>query len=133
MKNSILALTLSLLLVPAFSFAENDKSVKYNEYKKIAPNLYEVTVDNYDYDYLLKDGATNNSSTPAGCSALRVGNFLGRNLDFIAGDVPEIIVKTPAKEGRYASVGMVGALMWINCKTIESNQDEDVKTKKDLP
>ncbi len=128
MRKSILALTLSLLLVPAFGFSEeNDNSVKFNEYKKIAPNLYEVTVDNYDYDYLLKEGACNNSSAPAGCSALRAGNFLGRNLDFIAGDVPEIIVKTPAKKGRYASVGMVGALMWLDGNTIESNQDEDAK------
>ena len=44
------------------------------------------------------------------CSAVRNGNFYGRNLDLDYSDVPEFVIKVAAKEGRYASIGMAANL-----------------------
>lgn len=116
-----LAMSLSLCV-----HAKNSEDVQYDTYKKIAPNLYEVTVDSYDYDHVFKTKRANREYF-MGCSAIRQGNYFGRNFDFFAGDVPEIVVKTTAKEGRYASVGMVGGLMWISTSLIDTGLDEDSK------
>ncbi len=126
MKKVFFIILVSLLMVTSQSFsAENENTAKYDEYKKIAANLYEVTVDEFDYDYLLKNGRGNMDF--AGCSGIKEGNYLGRNFDFIAGDAAEIVVKTTAKKDRYASVGMVGGLMWLNTKFMDNGLDEDAK------
>lgn len=130
MRNTIIALALSVLMIPSLCLcAENAKEVKYDEYTKVAPNLYEVTCDEYDYDYLLKEGKGNVDFlySDSGCSAIKEGNYLGRNFDFIAGDASEIVVKTTAKKDRYASVGMVGGLMWLTTKFMDNGLDEDAK------
>ncbi len=46
------------------------------------------------------------------CSAVRNGNFFGRNLDLDYADVPEFVIKVAAKEseGRYASIGVAAIL-----------------------
>lgn len=53
-------------------------------------------------------GYTNLSS--GACSAVKVGNYFGRNFDFIAGDAAEIIVRTTSKKNRYATIGMTGGM-----------------------
>ncbi|MDO4988513.1 MAG: linear amide C-N hydrolase [Synergistes sp.] len=113
---------LTLLLLWGCNSKQND----YDKYKQIANQLYEVTCDAYDYDYMLKDGY-GNAKYLAGCSCVKVGNYLGRNFDFVAGDAAEIVVRTTAKKDRYASVGMVGGLMWLTSDFMESGLDEDAK------
>lgn len=71
---------------------------------KIADHLWEITVDEYTSEvpnYL--DGQL---SAEFACTAVRNGNFYGRNLDFFVSEVAEIIVHTTAKENRHASVGV---------------------------
>lgn len=105
------SIILSLVMVTMLC-ACGDGNEKYDEYTKLAPNLYEVTCDDYDYNYMFEDGI-GNMDLDAGCSAIKEGNYLGRNFDFIAGDAAEVVVKVPSKEGRYASVGMTGGMMWL--------------------
>lgn len=99
---------------------------KYDKYIKLAPNIYEVTVKDYDYDYFLLDGIGNNPF-PAACSAIREGNYLGRNFDFIAGDASEIVVKTKATKDHHASVGVVAGLSWLTTSFMDNGLDEDAK------
>lgn len=78
---------------------------------KVADYLWEITVDDYTSEvpnYLEKD-----LGTEFGCTAVRNGNYYGRNLDFFVSEAAEIIVHTPAKEGRHAVVG-VGRLFTMN-------------------
>lgn len=71
---------------------------------KIADYLWEVTVDEYVHEApnQLADAA----KTDFGCSAVRNGNFYGRNLDFFVSEISELVVHTPAKDGRHAVVGV---------------------------
>lgn len=123
MKRALAVIMAGVLLISLCACGTQEK---YDEYEKIADRLYEVTCDTYDYDYLLKDGY-GNTEYFAGCSAIREGNYLGRNFDFIAGDAAEIVVRTTAKKDRYSSVGMVGGLMWLDSDFMESGLNEDAK------
>lgn len=82
---------------------------------KIADYLWEVTVDEYSSEvpnHLEKEmGAEFN------CTAVRNGNYYGRNLDFFVSEVAELVIHTPAKDGRHAVVG-VGRLF--------TKTDEDI-------
>ena len=71
--------------------------------KKLADYLYYIEYKDYTVD--LKTGEDVKSGFA--CSSVRNGNFYGRNLDLDYADVPEFVVKVAAKEGRYASIGMV--------------------------
>lgn len=123
----IFSLSLAFLIVLSFC-ACGTSDVTYDKYTLVADNLYEVVCDEYDYDYLLQNGTGNIDFIYGGaCSAIKEGNYLGRNFDFVVGDASEIVVKTPAKKGRYACVGMVGGLLWLTSDFVESGLDEDAK------
>lgn len=84
---------------------------------KIAPYLYEVTVNDYAAEapnHLMDEAITDFS-----CSAVRNGNFYGRNLDFFISEISELVVRTPAKEGRHASIG-VARLMHMTDAEIDA-------------
>jgi len=56
-----------------------------------------------------------------------IGQFLGRNLDFIAGDAAEIVVRTTNKYGRYATIGVFGVMLWLNSEMMDARlTDADV-------
>ncbi|MBQ0038619.1 MAG: linear amide C-N hydrolase [Clostridiales bacterium] len=127
MRKRMMALAFALLMTLSLcACAGSGNTEKFDEYRKVADNLYEVTCDTYDYDYLFEDGY-GNMEYYTGCSAIKEGNYLGRNFDFVAGDAAEIVVKTTAKKDRYATVGMVGGLMWLDSDFMESGLDEDAK------
>lgn len=80
-------------------------------FTRLADNVYEVTYTDYDPDYSLQNRKdtladfTVSSSPSGGCSAVREGNYVGRNLDLPYGNFSDVIVHVPAADGRYASVG----------------------------
>lgn len=124
---SCLFLIIAFVTTSIFCSCANNSSVEFDKYKKIADNLYEVTCDQYDYDYLKEEGYGNPDFLSGGCSAIKEGNYLGRNFDFVAGDAAEIVVKTTSKDDRYASVGMTGGLLWLTSDFMENGLDEDAK------
>lgn len=125
MKKAITVFLAIVLLV--LSLCSCGKSVEYGKCVKVADRLYEVTYNDYDYDYLLSDGYGNSEFIGYGCSAIKHGDFLGRNFDFIAGDSAEIVVKTTPKKDRYASIGICGGLLWFSRKFMDNGLDEDAK------
>ena len=84
--------------------------------KKLADYLYYMEYTDYNADLTTGE----NVKTGFACSAVRNGNFYGRNLDLDYADVPEFVIKVAAKEGRYASIGMAAIL------TLKSNQVDKV-------
>ncbi len=107
----IVTIILSLTMVIAITGCEKTSKNDVGVYTKLAENLYEVTYTDYDIDYALQDRTdtlvdlANDNFEPGGCSAIREGNYVGRNLDLPYGPFAEIIVHVPAAKGRYASVG----------------------------
>lgn len=106
---------LAALLVALVSCAGRQE--KLQQPVKVADYLFEVTVD----DYLAE--APNGIAAAMGnklqCSAVRNGNFYGRNLDYFISEISEIVVHTPAKDGRYATLG-VGRMSTLTDAEIEA-------------
>ncbi len=110
MKKPIILLALALLVMTGCK-KENKKdpevpqpSVKVT---KIADYLYEYTAEGYSTEapseLLFDDGPV----PIFGCSAVRNGNFYGRNLDFNINEICEFVVRTVATETRpHASIGV---------------------------
>lgn len=72
--------------------------------EKIADYLFDITINDYcsEPPHALMDEALSDF----GCSAVRNGNFYGRNLDFFINEASEFVVRTPAKKGRHAVIGV---------------------------
>lgn len=88
---------------------------------KVTDYLYEITCANY-CDTLPNELAMK-MGTDFSCSAVRNGNFYGRNLDYFITEVPEFVVHTPATEGRHATLG-VCRLEGLTAEKIEAGMDE---------
>ena len=84
--------------------------------KKLADYLYYMEYT----DYVPNLTTGENVKMGFACSAVRNGNFYGRNLDLDYSDVPEFVIKVAAKEGRYASIGLAAVL------TLKSNEVDKV-------
>ena len=86
--------------------------------KKLADYLYYMEYTDYAPDLTTGE----NVKQGFACSAVRNGNFFGRNLDLDYADVPEFVIKVAAKEseGRYASIGLAAIL------TLKSNEVDKV-------
>ena len=104
----------ALLLVLALSVTAY--AAPFTAPKKLADYLYYVEYTDYNADLTTGE----NVKTGFACSAVRNGNFYGRNLDIDYADVPEFVIKVAAKEGRYASIGIAAIL------TLKSNAVDKV-------
>lgn len=71
---------------------------------KIADYLWEITLD--DYSSEVPNQIVDQVGNELSCSAVRNGNFYGRNLDFFVSEISEFVVHTTAKDNRHASVGV---------------------------
>ncbi len=131
----ILAVSL-LFSLGAAAFAEEQTAEKtvvsdgYDGLKKIENRLYEVAYDSIDYP--LAEKAFSNGEmevAAAGCSSIRNCNFYGRNLDWFFDDCVEVVVHTRAHNGRFATLGVAGAVSAI-CKT--AIDDKSINDKLDI-
>ena len=133
MKNvltMVLSVVIALLIVVFTDISVGEAATLQGNFKKLANQMYEVTYDDYQTDFDMKklvDKGYSNVTFLGGCSAAKKGQFLGRNLDFIAGDAAEIVVKTTNKNGRYATIGMFGGMLWLNSEMMDAGlKDVDV-------
>lgn len=83
------------------------------------PYLGETYVEDYDFEagnsFLINNFAP---SQYGACSAMRHGDYHARNLDWFLMDYALLVVHTPAKDGRYASVGVVSSSSVISKEII---------------
>lgn len=75
---------------------------------KVADYLFEVTVE--DYSSEAPNDLIGLATSEFNCSAVRNGNFYGRNLDFFISEISELVLRTPAKNGRHATLGVTRLL-----------------------
>lgn len=79
--------------------------------KKVTDYLYEVNNDNYFTNYYYNPFSSGTEFNGVkewhgACAAVRNGNFFGRNLDWSCSHQPEFVVRTPAKDGKHATMGI---------------------------
>lgn len=85
---------------------------------KIDDFLYEVTYTSENEDvYQILDASV---ITAGACSAVRRGDYYGRNLDFFIDSSATVVVHMKAAEGRLASLGVTGCVKHINPTSIEN-------------
>ena len=110
-RSRVCAVTGALLLV--LTLAAAAAAATYTAPKKLADYLYYMEYSDYAVDLTTGEEV----KTGFACSAVRNGNFYGRNLDLDYSDVPEFVIKVAAKEseGRFASIGLAAIL------TLKSN------------
>ena len=96
----------ALLLVLMLAFTA--QAAPFTAPGKLADYLYYMEYTDYVPDLTTGEQV----KTCFACSAVRNGNFYGRNLDLDYADVPEFVIKAAAKEseGRYASIGLAAIL-----------------------
>lgn len=93
---------------------------------KIADYLWEYTADKY-YAYAeIPQSRIDGVGSEFGCSAVRNGNFYGRNLDFFISETSEIIVHIPAAEGRHASIGVASIQGVTDEQIVNGLTDEQI-------
>ena len=119
------AFTVLLVALVAFTFTACGSVAEASPFtapKKLADYLYYMEYTDYVPDLTTGE----NVKQGFACSAVRNGNFYGRNLDMDYSDVPEFVIKVAAKEDgspagrRYASIGLAAIL------TLKSNEVDKV-------
>lgn len=119
----ILSTCMVITLLTGCSFNNKSTNASFGEIKKVADMLYEMTYDDYSSE-IPDESAYDLMSGELACSGVRNGNFVGRNFDFFMNQSPEFVVRTTAKENRYATIG-VGRLANINSDDVESGLSQD--------
>ena len=75
--------------------------------EKHSDYLYSITCKNYNYSTAEKIVQSSPVSLATGaCSAVRSGDLMGRNFDWLYDDDTDFVVKVPSAEGRYSSIGI---------------------------
>ena len=100
------SLNLGLLLAAGLLSAcsGNGKKDVVQQPTKVADYLWEVTIE--QYCDTVPNGIIDGIGVEFNCSAVRNGNYYGRNLDFFINETSEVVVHVPANESRHASVGV---------------------------
>lgn len=108
-------------------------TTSYNKIKKIRDYFYEITYNDFDYNYALKRFKESFKDPVIGaCSSIRKGNFYGRNFDFEYDDKAYFMVRTKPTKGRYGSIGMSG-LKLLSEKVIGKDPNINSEEYKFLP
>lgn len=78
--------------------------------RKLTDLLYRVKFSALDYDFANKYFKSHYAPVVGGCSVVRKGNKIGRNLDWYYNNEVEFIVETDASLGRHAVRGFAGTI-----------------------
>lgn len=96
-----------------------DKTI-VKELNRVQEYLYTIDYETIDYNYAKAYFEDRYVAQPFGCSAVRAGNWYGRNYDWTYGNQAYFVIRTAAAQGRYASVGMAGGLPKLTNELVES-------------
>lgn len=94
--------------------------------RKVADYLYEMNLASIDYDYARDYFAHRDPVAGAsGCSCFKSGDFFGSNYDWYYNNDVEFLVRTEAKGGRHAAMGMA-SLPGMSRELVESGDPSDL-------
>lgn len=117
MKNTILSLILVSAATATFAMSP---TADYSAPRKIADYLFEMDYRNYTPS---REIPQISGDVKFGCSAVRNGDFYGRNLDFYYNHMAEVVVRMAASTNRFASLA-VCAKPGVTQAAIEAGLDD---------
>lgn len=92
---------------------------------QITDYLYGVEYDDYDFAAGVK-ALEHYKPAAAGCSEVRKGDFVGRNLDWYINNDASAVVKVNANEERFASLGVIGCCSKFEVDFAASGEFSDI-------
>ena len=92
---------------------------------KVAAFLYEIDYATIDYEYANRYFEGKAPVAPGACSAIRQGNYVGRNLDWLNDYEAVFAIRTPNADGRNAVVGLGGSLASLTIQKVDSGEITD--------
>lgn len=98
----------------------------YKSKKKMEEFLYEMEYDELDYDYAKEYFDTHSFVMVSGCTAVKQGNFIGRNLDWTYGNAVEFLVRTPKTDKYFKTIGVSGQISELTNEFMESGEDSEM-------
>lgn len=88
---------------------------------QVEPYLYDIWYDTLDYKYAYDYYSSADAGYGTGaCSAVRNGNFFGRNYDWTYDNNAEFIVHTDAEDGRHAVLGTAASIPGLTDEFVRS-------------
>lgn len=95
--------------------------------RKVADYLYEMNLGDIDYEYARDYFSHRDPDFGIGaCSAVHYGDFFGSNYDWNYNEGAEMLIRTAAKAGRHAVMGMAGGLKGFTKDLVESGAESDL-------
>ena len=91
----------------------------------ITDYLFGVEYDDYDFEAGVK-ALEHFMPSAAGCSEVRKGDFVGRNLDWYINHDASAVIKVNASENRYASLGVIGCCTKFNQEFASSGEFDPI-------
>ena len=79
-------------------------------------DLFGIEYDDYDFDFCVEHFKKNMPTDAPGCSEVRLGNFIGRNLDYYINGNACAVIKMNRTEDHLASIGIVGCCPEFNAE-----------------
>lgn len=96
---------------------QSSRFIRHSDY------LYEAWVEDYVLDSLVAHHTP--TSLAVGCSQVRKGEFVGRNLDWYVNREVTVLVHVRAGEGRYASLGVASCSPDFTVDNISQGEIDD--------
>lgn len=93
---------------------------------KIADYLYTCEYQTYDYAYAYEYFKNVDAPDSGACSALRVGNLYGRNLDMTYDNTAEFIIRTPAYRGFHKVLGVAELTSQLLTSLVDSGEPSEL-------
>lgn len=90
--------------------------------RKIKDYAYEMTCLDIDYEAAFEYYASREAEVPPACSAIRNGNYIGRNLDWTYDQKATFVVHIPRSADRRASVSLCGGLNELTEEFVRSGR-----------
>jgi len=111
-----------LLLLLASCSSQEETASTHSRPVKLADYLYEISYTDYAPLMSERYGRSMDSYSLGGaCTAVRSGEIVARNYDFLYSDIAEFVIRVSAAPGRYASIGVAGPLFELTDKKAESD------------
>lgn len=88
----------------------DNKGAKYT-IQKIQDYLYYINYDELNYETGIEFCLNRFNPVPGACSAIRKGNFYGRNYDWYYDENATFIINRKATSGKFASIGVASGLI----------------------
>lgn len=114
---------LLIVIVSAGCISGTTETTGHSDFVKLGDHFYTVTYYDYDESAMKTCAEYMNLVPKFGCSAVSAAGYLSHNYDFFYSDAPEILIRIPATENRYASISMGTWLATLTCAEVENGLD----------